>query len=238
MSTSSNNASNKKMMLVAVAVSAVLFMALAVSLVPRFVTAESQPANKMAVAGSALTAQSTSLGTNDNSGWVTIMAGTIKTSNPTDLVISHSQECSIMTNVKLSSSGSTSEHATASQKVRILIDGQPVPVFSGDNGEVVFCERAFKIETNVLKQIQQLCDAVNAIDGVTTCEESYFNAYLSTKDAHSFNWIALNVGSGVHTIEVQSELSSETSSNGEATVAVGKRTLVVEPTHLAVNAEI
>ena len=233
MSTSSNNVNNKKMMLAVVAISAALVMALAVSLAPGFVTAESQPANKMAVAGSGLTAQSTSLGSNHNSGWTTIMAGTIKTSNPTDLVFYHSQECSIMTNVKLSSGGSTSESATASQKVRILIDGQPVPVFSGDNGEIVFCERAFKIETNVLKQIQQLCTVTNS-----TCDESYFNAYLSTKDAHAFNWIALNVGSGVHTIEVQSELSSETSTNGEATVAVGKRTLVVEPTHLAVNAEI
>lgn len=232
MNTSSNNI-NKKMMLAAVAVSAVLVMALAVSIVPRLVTAESQPANKMAVAGSAVVAQSTSLGSSDNSGWTTIMAGTIKTSNPTDLVIQHTQECSIVTNVKLSSNGGTTESSTAGQKVRVLIDGQPVPVFSGDDGEVTFCDRAFKIETNILHQIQDLCTVTNS-----TCDESYFNAYLSTKSAHGFNWIALNVGSGVHTIEIQSLLYSEASTNGEASVVVGKRSLVVEPTHLAVNAEI
>ncbi|MGH9998962.1 MAG: hypothetical protein ACRD90_03760, partial [Nitrosopumilaceae archaeon] len=77
-------------------------------------------------------------------------------------------------------------------------------------------------------QIQDLCDEAGI-----SCDPSFFDAYLRTKSTHGFNWVALNVGSGVHTVEVKAMLTSAVIGDGDASVMVGKRTLIVEPVKLA-----
>ena len=119
-------------------------------------------------------------------------SGTIKTATPIDLVIMHSQECSILTNVQLSSknadtSGFTKSSSMAAEIVTVYLDGKPVPVASGDDGQVTFCDRTYYVLTNILSQIQQLCAVTN-----TTCAESQFNSFINTKDAHAFNWNELS----------------------------------------------
>ena len=164
---------------------------------------------------------------------VTLLSANIKTATPIDLIITHSQECSLLTNVSLSSkqtdaSGFSTSSANAQEQVSILLDGKPIPVASGDNGQVTFCDRTFNVSTNILSQIQQLCTATNQ-----TCAESQFNSFIKTKDAHSFQWITLNVGSGTHTVTVVAHITVNVSGNGSAMVVVGKRVLTVEPDHLA-----
>lgn len=164
---------------------------------------------------------------------VTLLSANVKTASPIDLIITHSQECSLLTNVSLSSkqtdtNGFSTSSANAQEVVTVLLDGNPIPVASGDNGQVTFCDRTFYASTNVLSQIQQLCTATNQ-----TCAESQFNSYIKTKDAHSFQWITLNVGAGTHTVTVVAHLTVNVSGSGSAMVVVGKRTLTVEPDHLA-----
>jgi len=192
-------------------------------------SATHQPADKIGVAGSAIAEATEGV-------VVPLLSSTLKTSSPTDLLIMHTQECSLVTNVKLTSQTQDAT-ASAQEKVWIEIDGVPVPVSGDDDGtgigEVVFCDRVFRISTNILGQIQDLCDATG-----TSCEESFFNAYLSTKSAHGFNWIALNVGPGVHTVEVKAYMTSSSIADEDASVMVGKRTLIVQPVKLANDATI
>jgi hypothetical protein len=107
----------------------------------------------------------------------------------------------------------------ATVKVWVEIDGVPVPVTSDpakggpDDGRVVFCNRDFRISTLIPIVIDDL--------------------FIKTRSANAFNWGALNVGAGIHTIKVKARLEGEVTVMGNAHAAVGKRTLIVEPSKLA-----
>jgi hypothetical protein len=81
---------------------------------------------------------------------------------------------------------------------------------------VVFCNRLWRMNTT------QFDD-----------EDATIRTFLGTRTANAFNWIALNVGSGIHDIQVLAQLETQTQGTGEAMAGVGKRTLVVEPVKLA-----
>ena len=170
-----------------------------------------------------------------------IASASIKTSTPKDLVVMFSEECSLFTEVRLKSgsSGSVSEsQVRAAQSIYLEVDGQVVPIGAGDDGKVTMCDRTYNISTNILDQIQKLCSAVGAIDGTTTCEESYFKSFIDTKDAHGWNWVVLNLGAGEHTVEVYSEFVDEEGviGDGTASVTVGKRSLIILPQNLSNDA--
>ena len=170
-----------------------------------------------------------------------IASVTIKTSTPKDLVVMFSEECSLFTEVRLKSgsSGSVSEsQVRAAQSIWLKVDDQVVPLGAGDDGKVTMCDRTYNISTNILDQIQKLCSAVGAIDGITKCDESYFKSFIDTKDAHGWNWVVLNLGSGEHKVEVYSEFVDEEDVIGEGTasVTVGKRSLIILPQNLSNDA--
>ncbi|HSB56202.1 MAG TPA: hypothetical protein VLD38_00125 [Nitrosopumilaceae archaeon] len=170
-----------------------------------------------------------------------IASASLKTSTPKDLVVMFSEECSLYTEVRLKSgsSGSVSEsQVRAAQSIWLDVDGQTVPIGANDDGKVTMCDRTYNISTNILDQIQKLCSAVGAIDGTTTCDESYFNSFISTKDAHGWNWVVLNLGAGEHTVSVHSEFVDEEGviGDGTASVAVGKRSLIILPQNLSNDA--
>ena len=88
-----------------------------------------------------------------------------------------------------------------------------------DNGKVVFCNRAFKISAPLVGP-------------------EVVSLYQKTRSTHAFNWGALNVGNGIHTLVVKARLDASVTGIGTfAQAAVGKRTLVVEPAKLANDAE-
>jgi len=169
----------------------------------------------------------------------TIASVTIKTATPKDAVVMFSEECSLFTEVRLKSgqSGSVSESTVqAAQSIWLTVDGQVVPIGAGDDGKVTMCDRTYSVSTNVLDQIQQLCSALNTVTPIE-CDESYFNSYIKTKDAHGWNWVVLNLGAGEHTIEVHSEIVEEVEiGDGTASAAVGKRSLIVLPQNLSNDA--
>ncbi len=175
-----------------------------------------QPADKMAVAGSALAYSSPGQA-------VTLLAGAMKTSSPEDVVVSVSLECAIITQV--TTVGNDNSQAFGQVKVWVELDGTPIPVSSDDTtdaGQVTFCDRAH----------QQTTSGFNADKNAT------ITTYLSTRDANAFQWISLNLGAGDHTFVVKATLTQTASNNAIAQALVGKRTLVVEPTKLANNAVI
>lgn len=167
-----------------------------------------QPADKMAVAGATLEVT--------QPGEVTeILGGTMRTSSPTDVIISLSLECSIITQVV--TVGDDASEAEARVVAWVEIDGVPVGVNSDDDGEVVFCDRTHRQQTSLFDD-----------------DDATIDTYLATRSSHAFQWIALNLGSGVHTFSVKTLLTETTSDDDAfADAVIGKRTLVVEPTKLA-----
>ena len=206
------------------------------------------PANK-----AMFTAQDVTVIPNTYDTWATIISGTIKTSSPSDLFISHQQECAIHTELNLDSDNESGTSAVR-EDIRVLVDGNPVPIsYSGDTliSDVTLCSRAYHIDTNVLSTIDDLCTAVEGIDGVTyTCpEDIYFDSYIATKQAHGWTFVALDVGSGEHTVEVQALLADNITVKGKnskdsgaptapnTVLEVGKANLIVTEEKLATGTQ-
>lgn len=150
---------------------------------------------------------------------VVLLSQSLRTSTPADLLLQVTAECSIVTNV--TTVGNDDQSAAGRVTVWVEIDGNEVPVASGGEGDVVFCNRSYRRQT------------LNFDD-----EDATIRTFFATRSTHGFNWVAVNVGSGVHTVEVKATLEALSTPGAEAEAAVGNRTLVVEPTHLANDATI
>lgn len=206
------------------------------------VIATHAPANKVAASGESISpvepaATTPGIGSDANN----ILTARLKTSSPTDLVLAVTLECSLITEVVVPGStaqGTTSSGNTEGQ-IRIWIvvdDTYIVPIMDGtgtvkghaigtDSDKVTFCNREHRVAVT---------DAEDARDGVDRQEH-----YLRTKDANAFNWIALNLGSGIHQIDVRADFTSAYDATGSSSSGlVGNRSLVVTPTKLANDATI
>jgi len=228
--------------LLAISFAAILGISLAVaSFAPMAIAANS--ANKSAYS------TATVVVTSEAEGEETLATTTIKTANPTDVLILYDEECGLYTEVGLKSSKSTTgtagteiDTARAAHLIQLYVDGEPV------GGEITMCDRTFGIQTNILNQIQDLCSAVDDINGETpfTCDESFFNTWIKTNSAHGWSWIVLNLGQdfstdGSHTIEVRGSYIDEDDTSNTVNplteaVVIGQRSLIVIPTHLDVSA--
>ena len=179
------------------------------------------PADKVTVAGSTLTV----MGPNTTA---TVLKASMKTSNPEDLVLQLTAECSIVTNVTATSNGGA---ATGSGEVdmQVKIDGVAVPIVSVpgqnaqkppsalDDGRVVFCNRVFTMTITT-----------------TGSSTDTINTYEKSKATNAFNWAAFNIGSSPspHLITVDATFST---SDASQQAVIGNRTLIVTPTSLALN---
>lgn len=191
--------------------------ALAALVVVAFVVpaaANHQPANKAAVSGSTLAHMSTPIVDGSTSEVVSLLAATVKTSSPTDLLFQVTMECGIWTDV--TTVGNDDQSAEARVTVWIEMDGAPIGVVGGDDGKVVFCDR-------VHRQVTTLFDD----------EDATLRNYQESRSANAFNWMTLNAGSGLHRIEVKAQLEAKATNNGVAQAGIGKRTLLVSPEKLA-----
>lgn len=173
------------------------------------------PANKVTVSASTARVD----GPNQD---VTVLEACMRTSNPADLVFSLSSECSIITTVA-TTGNENDEHAFGQVRMWVEIDGQNVGVIPNtqglsDDGHVVFCNRAHSQSTSGF-----------VFDNPT------IRTGLATEEANAFNWVAMNVGSGIHDITVHAELTDNHTSNADAHEFIGDRTLVVDVTQTAQN---
>ena len=171
--------------------------------------AEHQPADKVSASGS----------TTEIAGpqeEITIMSETVRTSTPSDLILGVTAECALVTNV--TTVGNDDQEAIGDVKVWVEIDGEPVPISADDteDGQVTFCNRAYRRKTSLFND-----------------EDATIETFFRTRAANGFNWLALNVGNGVHTIEVKATLDEEATSGAQAEAVIGNRTLIVEPTKAA-----
>ena len=209
-----------------------MLFAAVTTLVPTGANATHQPADKVVAAGSTIEV----IGPNTET---TILTSTLRTSKPTDLILAVSMECSIFTGLVTgpSTDGGT-DSATAAGHIRawIEIDGQIVPVNSmseppqltptggSEDDKVTFCNRTYS---------RTVTDSENLLDG-----QDIEDDYIATKNANAFNWLRLNLGSGVHEIVVKATLLQETAGDATAEAVIGNRSLIVEPAKLANDATI
>jgi hypothetical protein len=171
---------------------------------------------------------------------VQLLSATVRNSKPTDLVLQVAMECSIITdNIILGSDQpGAQESALTEGTVRawIEIDGQIVPIISqsstsqtppapgDDTDKVTFCNRVFN------RTVQ---DVEHPEDGYDRSRD-----YIETKTANSFNWVRLNVGSGVHKIVLYADLSHFATSGSSASAYVGNRSMIGLPGKFANDATV
>jgi|GEM_PF-2257279 len=194
---------------------------------------QAQPADKVVASGSKLVV----MGPNAET---TILSASMKTSGPTDLILSVTMECSIFTQLTTGPSeegGTDSAMAAGHIRAWVEIDGAIVPVNSDsanptpgtEDDKVTFCNRAYQ---------RTVEDAEDTLLQPNGDGQDIEDDYIATKDANAFNWLRLNLGSGEHTIVVKATLLQETDGDATAQAAIGNRLLVAEPSKLANNAVI
>ena len=170
-----------------------------------------QPANKVAAAGSAAKVIAPAED-------VVLLQEKLKTSSPTDLILGVTAECVITT--ELTTVGNDSQEAEGTVRIWVEVDGVPVPVSAddpaADRGKVTFCNQLEQRETTMFDD-----------------EEATIRTLNQSGAANAFQWLRLNMGSGIHTITVKGSLTTTATQGSSALAAVGKRTLIIEPVKAA-----
>lgn len=207
-----------------------------------------QPADKAIASGDAIAdvapaPNATGFGTDTHN----IATATLKTAGPTDLILQASVECSILTDVMNAAVGngqtSTGQAEGRIQVWIVIDDTYQVPISDtssnpqpGDNppdpaatdsDKVTFCNRLHRVEIQ---------DTEDPEDG--TDRERNF---IRTKSANHFDWVALNLGPGVHTIDLRAGFDQPSAPQGSGSTAsglVGNRMLVIEPVKMANDVSI
>jgi hypothetical protein len=209
--------------------------------------AQNQPSSKVTAKTASLTLLPP---TATQSEWHTLLANNIKTANLKDLFISASFEVGLYTDTLVRSKNMVSDTSTAKAtvKVRVVLDlGKPGERVI-EPGEVVYGRRQQTLTATLEGAIAGCLSIVLNPDGTqsivldpacVTPEE--IGLILDTMDAASFNFVAVNVPQGVHTVSVQAMIDSTgTVQNGtfEARALVGKGAVTVESVRLIKNPNV
>lgn len=193
---------------------------------PGLAQASHEPADRTAATGSTLEIMESATDDGSFSEVHTILSTELKTSSPTDLLLSFTAECALWTDVM--TVGNDQSEAVATVNVWIEVDGERVPVSAtgspGDTGQVTLCHRTYRVETMHFDD-----------------ENATIERFLRTKQANAFNWISLDPGNGVHEIAVKAQLEGHAEAedgSARAKALIGKRTLIVEPVKLPHDASL
>src|SRR5262245_46474764 len=171
--------------------------------------------------------------------WMTLLSNRIKTSNQKDLFIGASFEVGLYTKTLVRSKLMVSDtsKAVAKVEVRVLVDGVPA-----QPGAVTFGRRSQTLSATLEGAISGCLSLSTNLDGSVSIvlNEACVRAeeielILDTMDAASFNFVAVDVPQGIHTISVQAQIGVEGAvQNGEyrAAALVGKGSMTVESIRL------
>jgi len=198
----------------------------------------SQPSSKV----TAKTANLTLLKSTTNSfGWQTLFSNTIKTANRKDLFISASFEVGLYTQTLVSSKNMVKDTSTADAnvQVQVLLDAGTVAERVIEPGAVVYGRRIQTLSATLEGAIAG-CLTVDLLTGSVILDEAcvkpeIIELVLETMDAASFNFVAVDVPQGVHTITVQARVDTATSTqtgSASAKGLIGKGAMTVESVRL------
>jgi hypothetical protein len=192
-------------------------------------------------------ANAVSAGLADDDGWTKVLSTELKNSGtPTDLVIGLSFETMLYTETVVKSKGGDKSSSTASAEInmKVFVDGVlAVP------GDVTFDKR----EQTLWAKLSGVSECIDgSVDGIADniinydeCEltDEEIGLILDTKSAHTFNFLANNIGSGGHTIEAYAQLVADgvvvaegtASGTHDESAVLGKGTLSVWEVHDSVT---
>jgi hypothetical protein len=204
--------------------------------------AQNQPSAKVTAKTSAITLLPKTTGTGD---WQTVLANNIKTANQKDLFINASLEVGLFTQTLVSSKNMKTDTstATASVQVRVLVDGQPA-----EPGAVVYGRRTQTLSATLEGAIAGCLTIVTNADGTLSIivdpecvTPETIELILDSMDAAAFNFVAVDVPQGVHTVSVQARIDSTGSAQTgsfSALGTVGKGSVTVESVRLIKNEDV
>jgi hypothetical protein len=204
--------------------------------------AQNQPSAKVTAKTSDITLLPKTTGTGD---WQTVLANNIKTANQKDLFINASLEVGLFTQTLVSSKNMRTDTstATASVQVRVLVDGQPA-----EPGAVVYGRRTQTLSATLEGAIAGCLTIVTNADGTLSIivdpecvTPETIELILDSMDAASFNFVAVDVPQGVHTVSVQARIDSTGSAQTgsfSALGTVGKGSVTVESVRLIKNEDV
>lgn len=147
---------------------------------------------------------------NCSTGWTDVMTSSIKTSNIADLFISPSLVTGLYTSTKVQGNGTgatSTAVASATVEVRVLIDGNATLAYPDTTGNGVTFDSRVQTLTANLGYIFTDCLAQGGTGCTLTPEQ--ITLALDTSSAHSYNFIAPNVGVGTHSLKIQARASSK-----------------------------
>lgn len=199
-----------------------------------FAGSNSMPSSKSTAMVSKINVLSTQVAASGGEPWSTILSSAIKTSNPADLFVDVSLECGLYTNTVVKSKGGTKDTSTASAsvKVRVLVDGKPTMP-----DEVTFCRRTQELTATFQGLLTDCLDVNGTLSTINEdcLQPEEVGLILDTMNANAFNFIAPDVGVGVHTIDVQAMVDDNNASQqgyAEAYATIGKGSAVVDETNM------
>jgi hypothetical protein len=159
---------------------------------------------------------------------VPVLTAKMRTSAPADLELSLTSECSILSSIM--NTGSSNAAYATTVRLWVTVDGHPVSVVPGptangassgggntDDGKIVFCNREFTRTTVFDDQTESIKDVE------------------ATEQANAFNWVAPNVGNGIHDIVVYAEFDNSNSGDATSHGVIDSRSLTINVTNYAVN---
>jgi len=158
----------------------------------------------------------------------TFLETTIKTPNSssTALVVRPSLVTGLYTKSKVDET-TTSSTAYAGVQVRVLLDGMvvapgtPVAAVAGANdGWVYYDKRWQQVNQNFLNQIGMCAERTDL-----NCSLELIQSTLS---AHSLDFVAGNVGGGLHTLKAEWRFEDSDTTGGNSAACVGPGVLTVE----------
>lgn len=182
--------------------------------------AQSSGSFSASLATTQCTMSQTSGGLSGGLGQKGLLTTTVQTPNSsqTALLIRPSLVTGLYTDTKLSGN-QTSATSVANVTVYVTLDGKPVAPATTATPGVIFDSRFQQLNSN-------LTTAISTLSG-GTITDAYLQLILSTLSAHSFDFVAPNVGGGVHTISIAWDVTGA-ANNGTWAGCVGPGVLTVE----------
>lgn len=178
--------------------------------------------------------------TADDTVWETVLQTTIRTSEQKDLFVGVSLQTGLFTDTLVRSKGGTTDTSKAEAEVvaRVKLTDPSGNVRYAEPGDVVYDKRSQTLMAK-LGGILSGCTDVDgdghiSLDECTLIEEE-IQLILDTLAAHHFNFAIDDLGSGVHTVEVQTRIATNVEFQAGSAVAkamVGKGSVTVEEVRL------
>lgn len=175
-------------------------------------------------------------GVADQQGYTKVLSTMLKNSGtPKDLVIGLSFETSLFTKTVVQSREGKKSQSLADAEIEMYVTVDGV---MAQPGIVTFDKRRQELWAKlggVLDCYDVNGDGIVSFDECTLTDEE-IGLILDTKAAHSFNFLAYDIGSGSHTVEAFARLSRngsvvEGSGSADANASLGKGTLSVWEVH-------